>query len=105
VKRERGEEGLISTSNTDQRAYDITVKNLHGFAIPVTVIDQMPYSVREDIVVEPLAGMTPPTIKDFDKKRGVLTWEFDLEPMAEKELKHGWKVTWPKEMDIGMSIE
>ena len=105
VKRERGEEGLITSSNTDQRAYDITVKNLHGFALPVTVIDQMPYSVREDIVVETLPGMTPPTTKDFEKKRGVLAWDFTLEPKAEQVLKHGWKVTWPKDMDVGMNAD
>ena len=29
VKRRTGEEGLISTSNIDERAFDITVKNLH----------------------------------------------------------------------------
>lgn len=104
VKRQRGEEGLITTSNTDIRAYDITVKNLHGFVIPVTILDQMPYSMQEDIVVETLSGMTPATIKDFEKKRGVLAWNFDLEPKAENVLKHGFKVTWPENMDVGMNI-
>ena len=104
VKRQRGEEGLLTTSNTDIRAYDITVKNLHDFAIPVTVLDQMPYSTQEDIVVETLSGMTPATVKDFEKKRGVLAWSFDLEPKAEKVLKHGFKVTWPENVDVGMNI-
>ena len=104
VKRQRGEEGLITTSNIDERAYDITVKNLHGFAIPVTVIDQMPYSAQEDITVEIMPGMTPATAKDFEKKRGVLAWSFDLEPKAEKVLKHGFKVTWPENMEVGMNV-
>ncbi len=104
VKRQRGEEGLITTSNIDERAYDITVKNLHGFAIPVTVIDQMPYSTQEDITVETMPGMTPPTSKDFEKKRGVLAWSFDLEPKAEKVLKHGFKITWPENMEVGMNV-
>ena len=104
VKRQRGEEGLLTTSNVDERAYDITVKNLHDFAIPVTVIDQMPYSVREDITVETLPGMTPPSLKDFERKRGVLAWNFDLEPKAEKVLKHGFKITWPENMEVGMNV-
>ena len=104
VKRQRGEEGLITTSNIDERAYDITVKNLHGFAIPVTVIDQMPYSTQEDITVQIMPGMTPATAKDFEKKRGVLAWSFDLEPKAEKVLKHGFKVTWPENMEVGMNV-
>ena len=104
VKRQRGEEGLITTSNIDERAYDITVKNLHGFLIPVTVIDQMPYSTQEDITVEIMSGMTPATQKDFEKKRGVLAWSFDLEPKADKVLKHGFKVTWPENMEVGMTM-
>lgn len=104
VKRLREEEGIITTANTDTRAYDITVKNLHGFAIPVTVLDQMPYAVIGDIKVETLPGMTPPTVRDFEKKRGILAWSFDLAPQAEKVLKHGFKVTWPRDMNIGMNL-
>ena len=104
VTRLRAEEGIISTSNAETRAYDITVKNLHGFTIPVTVLDQTPYSTQEDIVVETLSGMTIPSIKDFERKRSVLAWNFDLEPKAEKVLKHGFKVTWPENMEVGMSL-
>jgi len=104
VKRLRSAEGIISTSNVDTRAFDITTKNLHDFKIPITILDQMPYSTHEDIVVETLPGMTPPTIKDFEKKRGVLAWSFDLEPKAEKLVKHGFKVTWPEDMQVGMNF-
>ncbi len=102
--RKRGEEGIISTSNTDIRAWDITVNNLHGFKIPVTVIDRMPYATREDISVETLDGMTAPTEKDFEKKRGVLAWSFELEPKAEKVIRHGFKVTWPENLEVGMNV-
>lgn len=102
--RKRGEEGIISTSNTDVRAWDISVKNLHGFAIPVMVLDQMPYATREDIAVETLDGMTAPTAKDFEKRRGVLAWSFDLAPQAEKAIKHGFKVTWPENLEVGMNV-
>lgn len=105
VNRQRGEEGLISTSNTDQRAYDITVRNLHDFKLPVTVVDQMPYAAQEDITVATLPGMTPATVQDLDKKRGVLAWSFDLEPRAEKLIKHGFKVSWPENMEVGMNVE
>ncbi len=105
VKRQRGEEGLITTSNTDERAYDITIKNLHDFTMAVTILDQMPYSVEENIVVETLPGMTPPTFKDFEKKRGVLAWNFDIEANAQKVLKHGFKVTWPENVEVGMNLD
>ena len=105
VKRQRGEEGIITTSSVDQRAYDITVKNLHAFAIPVTIIDQMPYSTQQNITVETLSGMTPATVTDFEKRRGVLAWSFDLAPQADKVLKHGFKITWPKEMTVGTNVD
>lgn len=103
VKNMTGEEGLLTTSNVVSRAYDITVKNLHDFVLPVTVLDQMPVSSTEDITVETLPGMTAPTTKDVDKKPGVLAWAFDLEPKADKLIKHGFKITSPKEITVGMN--
>ncbi|MEQ1521703.1 MAG: mucoidy inhibitor MuiA family protein [Aestuariivirga sp.] len=105
VKRKKGEEGLISTSNVEERAWDIVVKNLHAATIPVTVIDQMPFSANENVTIEPLAQMTPPTEKDFDKRRGVMAWRFDLESKAENTIKFGYKVTWPQNMQVGMNLE
>ena len=34
----------------------------------------------------------------------VLAWSFDLEPKAGKVLKHGFKITWPKDMQVGMNF-
>ena len=105
VKRKKGEEGLISTSNVEERAWDIVVKNLHSAAIPVTVIDQMPFSANENVTIEPMAQMTPPTEKDLDKRRGVMAWRFDLESKAENTIKFGYKVAWPQNMQVGMNLE
>lgn len=104
VNRQSGEEGIINTSKTDIRAYDITVKNLHAFGVPVTILDQMPYSTTEDIVVTTLPGMTPPSARDFDKRRGVLAWDFHLDSQSERLTKHGFKITWPKDIQVGLHI-
>jgi uncharacterized protein (TIGR02231 family) len=105
VKRKKGEEGIISTSNVEERAWDIVVNNLHDVSIPVTVIDQMPFSANENVTIEPMAQMTPPTEKDLNKRRGVMAWRFDLESKAEKTLKFGYKVIWPQNMQVGMNLE
>ena len=105
VKRKKGEEGLLTTSNVEERAWDIVVKNLHDVSIPVTVIDQMPFSANENVAIEPMAGMTPPTEKDWNKRRGVMAWNFDLDSKAEKTLKFGYKVTWPQNMQVGMNLQ
>jgi len=105
VNRTKGEEGLLTTSNVDSRAYDLTVKNLHDFPLEVSVIDQMPYSTNENVTVTTLPGMTPATQTNVERKRGVLAWNFELEPKAERVIKHGFKVTWPKDMAVGSMME
>ena len=34
----------------------------------------------------------------------IAAWSFDLEPKAYKVLKHGFKITWPKDMQVGMNF-
>lgn len=105
VKRRTAEEGLITTSNVDERAFDITVKNLHQGAIPVTILDQMPYSTDQKITVATLAGMTPATLRDYERRRGVLAWNFELASQDTKVIKHGYKITWPQDLKLGLNME
>ncbi|MGE0007554.1 MAG: mucoidy inhibitor MuiA family protein [Parvibaculaceae bacterium] len=105
VKRRTAEEGLISTSHVAERAFDITVKNLHQAPIPITVLDQMPYSTEGRITVDILSGMTPPTVRDFERRRGVLAWSFELAPQDVKVVRHGYKVSWPRDLEIGFNAE
>lgn len=105
VKRRTAEEGLISTSNVDERAFDITVKSLHQASIPVTILDQMPYSTDQKITVDTLSGMTPATVKDFERRRGVLAWNFDLASQDVKVIKHGYKISWPQALKLGLNAE
>ena len=92
VKRNSGTEGIITSSNVQELAWDMSITNLHDVMIPVTVIDRKPFSTQSEITVETLGGMTEPSVTDLNKKRGVLAWNFDLEPKAEKAIKTGYKV-------------
>ncbi len=103
VKRDSGDEGILTTSHVQALAWDISVTNLHDVMIPVTVIDRAPFSTQEDVTVAALPDSTPATIKDFEKRRGVLAWNFDLEPKAEKAIKTGYKVTSPEAVNISMN--
>lgn len=102
VKRLTGEEGIITSSNVDERSWDIVVKNLHDIAMPVTVVDRVPFATNSDIGVEEMPGMTAPASRNVDKKRGVMAWAFTLEPSAENTIKTGYKITWPEGMRVGM---
>jgi uncharacterized protein (TIGR02231 family) len=102
VKRVAGEEGFLTSSNVDERAWDITVKNLHDIAIPVRVVDRVPFTASKEIEISEMPGMTPATVRDLDKQRGVLAWDFALEPQAENSLKTGYKISWPEGMRVSV---
>ena len=103
VKKSVGEQGLLTSSNVEERAWDITVKNLHKGKMAVRVLDRKPFSSSDKIEVETLAGMTPPTEKDYKKRRGVMAWSFDAAPGSETVVKTGYRITWPQDMKIGQA--
>lgn len=103
VSKKIGEEGLLTTSNVEERAWDITVKNLHKGKMALRILDRMPFSATEDIEVETLPGMTAPSVQDYEKRRGVMAWSFDLEAQGENVIKTGYRITWPENMKIGQT--
>jgi uncharacterized protein (TIGR02231 family) len=99
VQDKRGETGLISTSRTENRSYQLSIKNLHDRPVDVTVLDQIPMSKDEDITVT-LTGDAAPSRKDVDDKKGVLAWDFKLNAGQERKYKFGYRVSWPSDRSI-----
>jgi uncharacterized protein (TIGR02231 family) len=102
VKRLTGDEGIITSSHVDERAWDITLKNMHDFVLPVTVKDRVPFTAIKGVSISEMPGMTEPTTRNVDKKRGVLAWALDLEAGGEKTVKTGYKISWPEGVQIGL---
>ncbi len=102
IKRAGAENGIISTSRTEDRAWKIDVVNLHDRAMKITVLDRMPVSTREDVVVAPLFEQTPPTDLKYKDRRGVLAWRFPLESKAKNSITTGYRVTWPEAVKISV---
>jgi uncharacterized protein (TIGR02231 family) len=94
AEEKRSETGIISTSKTDARSYRISVKNQHERPIQVSVLDQIPVSQNTDITVE-LTGKSAPSRRDVDNKRGILAWDFKLDPAEERIIEFGCRATWP----------
>ncbi|WP_295532590.1 mucoidy inhibitor MuiA family protein [uncultured Thioclava sp.] len=89
-----GDRGFISKSNARREVVQIEVKNLTAQDWPMRVIDQVPYSEQDDLKIETTA--TPPaTETDYDQKRGVLAWQFDLPAGADKQLRTETTLSWP----------
>ncbi|WP_026481311.1 mucoidy inhibitor MuiA family protein [Ahrensia sp. 13_GOM-1096m] len=98
--KKEGETGLISASLTNERRAVTTIKNLHGFPMDVTIVDRLPVANHEDIKVAMLAGTTKPTQEDVDGKRGILHWDLNMEAGTATKVDFGYRVTWPKAMDV-----
>lgn len=100
VRRTDGSAGLISTSRTEEREFRIVLRNGAPAARRIVVEDRIPVTEVQDIVVEPLSGMTAPGARDVDGRRGIVSWSVDLAPGASRDIRHGWRLRWPSERRI-----
>jgi uncharacterized protein (TIGR02231 family) len=99
AEEKRGETGLITTSRTDSRNFKISVKSMHERAVAVSILDQMPVSENQEIKVE-LSAKTAPSKQNVDDKRGILQWDFKLEPDQEQIIEFGYRVSWPSAKSV-----
>jgi hypothetical protein len=90
----------VTTSKTDERSFKTSVRNGHGFSIQVMILDQIPVSEHEDIVVELLPSKMPPTTSNVRDKRGLLEWAFEAKPGETREIAFGWRMRWPKDKSV-----
>lgn len=100
VKRLENEPSWFGQTKYETRDFKTTVENLHDFIVPVTVVDQIPFSENTAITVETLPQTTAPMTKQIADKRGVMGWSFDAKPRETKELRLAYRVKWPAERDI-----
>jgi uncharacterized protein (TIGR02231 family) len=104
VNRNEGSAGLIvTTSKTDERSFETTVRNGHDFPVHVAIEDRLPVSENEDIQVEMLPSTTPPTATNLRDKRGVLEWAFEAKPGEARDIALAWRVRWPKDKGVVMT--
>lgn len=100
IKIKENEPTWFGQTKTETRDFKTSVKNLHGFPIHVTVVDQIPFSENTAIVVDMQPQTTTPTEKQVADKRGVMAWSFDAQPGETKEIRLAYRVKWPADRDI-----
>ncbi len=105
VKRRENEPGWFGQSKSEAREFKTSVKNLHDFAMSVTVVDQVPFSESSAITVETLSSTTPPTENHPDDKRGVMAWSFNLAPAETKDIHLAYRMKWPADKSIELQRE
>lgn len=100
VARRQAEPGFLGSSRTDTAEFKTVVKNLHDFAIKITVVDRIPVSEVNTITVELLDTTTKPTEPTVDDKRGVMSWTYDYAAGEQKEIRLGYRVKWPSDREV-----
>ncbi|NPD15559.1 DUF4139 domain-containing protein [Xinfangfangia sp. D13-10-4-6] len=96
-QRDSGQTGVFTTSNQQSETAILRIENLTGESWPVEVIDQVPYSEQADLKIA--TEISPrPTRTDPDGQRGLLAWDFELEPGKIQEISLGYTLSWPSGM-------
>jgi hypothetical protein len=96
VKRTRSRElssrQFIGANKTEQRGFEIFVKNNKAQTIDIVVRDQFPISTDKSIVVFGLQYEGA----ERDRETEIITWKTRLAPKEEKRLRMGYSVRYPK---------
>ena len=96
VSREKNEEfskkRTIGSNITENREYKITVRNNKSQTVTIKVEDQIPVSVNSEISVEALELSGG----KFDPQTGKVSWNLQIPPGSQQELKMQYEVKYPK---------
>jgi len=83
---------VLSTTQTQQKDWEITVRNTRQEKVSIKVYDQIPVSQNSAITVttEELSG------GELDKDKGIIVWTLDLNPGETRKLRLSYQVKYPK---------
>ncbi len=83
---------FLSNNKTENRAYEISIRNNKQQSINIVILDQFPISTTKDISVE------EQEYKDatMDKESKILTWKYELPAKQEKKHVIRYGVKYPK---------
>jgi len=94
--KKESKEKIIGQKKERTFAYSIQVKNLKSRTIKLVIQDQVPITQNADIEIETL-GLSKGKL---DKRTGLIEWEFNLKPKANKDLQFSYKVKHDKDQQI-----
>lgn len=94
-RREMGDykEKLSGKRAERKKSFEIRVRNNKEFPVTLTVKDQYPVPNTDEVEV----ALTESSGALADSASGMLTWKLELEPGAERVLKFGYAVRYPKD--------
>lgn len=90
-----GSEGFLTTKNTYDWNWTLTVRNQHATPVDIRVEDALPQLRDKAISVDMRLG-------GADKEDGLAVWTATLAPGAEERIQYGYSLEWPKDMHLDL---
>lgn len=91
---EQGDSGFITSKSEMEQSYKTTLFSALDYDMPVQLLDVIPTSEDEDLVIRMQARPTPDET-NRKGKRGVLVWSLDLAAGTTKDVTFGYQMKWP----------
>ena len=97
--RAEGDRGLFSKSNQIEETAVLSVENLTAEDWPVRVMDVIPHSEQEGLIITFTAD-PPVTEQDADDMRGILAWELTVPAGKTQEITLSTRESWPEGKEL-----
>lgn len=97
LDRSAGDRGLISRSNARTQEVRMTIENLANAPWDIEVMEAIPYSEQDDLMIEWESTPTA-TAKNVDDRRGLIQWDLSLDAGATQEVTVEQVIRWPDGM-------
>ncbi len=95
----RGTDGVVRRQNRLEREFAIKVDNRYDREMEITVIDQMPVARDERIDVDLTDGSRRPDERGLDGESGVVAWKDTYEAGESREIRFGYRATFPRDVE------
>ncbi|WP_146346241.1 mucoidy inhibitor MuiA family protein [Falsiphaeobacter marinintestinus] len=97
VEAGEGETGLFTKSNEQRKHRRLEIENLSSTeTYDVRVLDNVPYSEQDDLVIDWQAS-PPPDEENVDDMHGVLAWDITVAPGETKVIDLRTQLSWPED--------
>jgi uncharacterized protein (TIGR02231 family) len=96
LEKDTEKAGLTKGKRRRGYTYSIDLKNFSKRDIEMRIVDRIPYSSSEQIVVQ----MGQPTLPYKSMELGVITWEVKIDVDKELNIKYDFDVEWEKDLMI-----
>ncbi len=100
VETGQGDTGLFAKSNEQRRHRQLEIRNLSTTRTwAVQVLDSVPYSEQDDLVIEVTAEPAP-NDRTHEDRRGVWAWDLTLAPGETRVIDLRTTLRWPEGMEL-----